>query len=74
MRPRREGLREGLTIDEKKINNKEKLMGVSVPGVFVVVAGVYTTTAVYFKTLPAAGWVLLPSCVWLTVACCLVTT
>jgi len=57
-----------------KINNKEKLMGVSVPGVFVVVAGVYTTTAVYFKTLPAAGWVLLPSCVWLTVACCLVTT
>jgi benzodiazapine receptor len=54
------------------INNVEKRLGTAVLGVSFVWASALYATYLYYKTLPLAGKVLFPSCVWLTVASFLV--
>ena len=54
------------------INNVEKRLGTAVLGVFFVLASVFNATYHYHKTLPLAGMVLAPSCLWLTIATALV--
>jgi tryptophan-rich sensory protein len=50
------------------INNVEKRLGTAVLGVLFVLASVFNATYLYYKTLPLAGKILAPSCVWLSVA------
>jgi tryptophan-rich sensory protein len=54
------------------INNVEKRLGTAVLGVAFVWASAVYATYLYYKTLPLAGKILAPSCVWLTVASLLV--
>ena len=54
------------------INNVEKRLGTAVLGVAFVWASAGYATYLYYDTLPLAGKVLFPSCVWLTVASFLV--
>jgi translocator protein len=54
------------------INNVEKRLGTAVLGVSFVWASAVYATKLYFDTLPLAGKVLAPSCVWLTIASFLV--
>jgi len=54
------------------INNVEKEAGLAVSGVCVVLASVFSATVAYYRASPAAGLILLPSCVWIGIATCLV--
>lgn len=54
------------------INNVEKRLGTAVLGVAFVWASAVYATYLYYKTLPLAGKVLAPSCLWLTVASLLI--
>lgn len=54
------------------INNVEKRLGTAVLGVAFVWASAVYATYLYYQTLPLAGKILAPSCVWLTVASLLV--
>ena len=55
------------------INNAEKQLGFSVVFNFCFVwTSAVLTNVLYFQTYETAGWVLLPMCVWLTVAAKLV--
>jgi translocator protein len=54
------------------INNVEKRLGTAVLGVSFVWASAVYATKLYYETLPLAGKVLAPSCVWLTIASFLV--
>lgn len=54
------------------INNVEKRLGTAVLGVSFVWASALYATNLYYKTLPLAGKILFPSCVWLSVASLLV--
>jgi len=56
------------------INNVEKRLGTAAFGVLFVLASVYLTTYEYYKTFPLAGYILAPSCVWLSIATILVFT
>ena len=55
------------------INNTQQKMGFAA---VVVTSCVWTSAAalalLYFKTLPAAGFTILPLCIWLTIATALV--
>ena len=50
------------------INNVEKRLGTAVLGALFVLASVLHSTYLYYQTLPLAGLVLAPSCIWLTIA------
>jgi len=50
------------------ITNVEARRGVSAVGVLVVLASVYTAVYKYARVLSAAGWVLAPSAVWISIA------
>lgn len=54
------------------INNVEKRLGTAVLGVSFVWASALYATKLYYETLPLAGKILFPSCVWLSVASLLV--
>ncbi|KAJ1439663.1 TspO/MBR family-domain-containing protein [Ochromonadaceae sp. CCMP2298] len=56
------------------INNVDNRLGTSAMGILSVLSSVYYTTYQYYKTLPTAGYVLAPSCVWITIASALVWT
>jgi tryptophan-rich sensory protein len=51
------------------ITNVERRLGVSAAACGVVVLSVYAAVWGMWRTLPSAGLVLLPSAVWITVAC-----
>lgn len=55
------------------INNKQQKMGFAAT---VITSGVWTSAAclaaVYYKTVPTAGLIILPLCIWLTIATALV--
>uniref|UniRef100_A0A7R9ZV18 Uncharacterized protein n=1 Tax=Pyrodinium bahamense TaxID=73915 RepID=A0A7R9ZV18_9DINO len=55
------------------VNNVERRLGAAVPGVLCVWASALLAAYSYYQVLPLAGQVLLPTCVWLTVAAALVT-
>ena len=46
----------------------------AVPGVVMVLLSAILVNAVYFNASTLAGWVLLPMCIWLSVATALVTS
>ena len=50
------------------ITNVEKRLGVSASGVLLVWATVWSAVIEYYKVLPLAGKVLLPSGIWITIA------
>lgn len=50
------------------INNVEKRLGAAVPGVFAVWLSVVAAVRAYYKFVPLAGLVLLPSAVWISIA------
>ena len=55
------------------INNAERQLGFSVTFNWLCVwTSAAFTNYLYFKTCATAGWVLLPMCVWLTIAAKLV--
>lgn len=54
------------------VNNVENRLGTSSLGTLFVVSSVYYTTYQYYKTLPLAGYILSPSCLWLSIATVLV--
>ena len=54
------------------INNVEKRLGTAVLGVSFVWASALYATNLYYKTLPLAGKILFPSCIWLSIASLLV--
>ena len=56
------------------INNVEKRLGTAALGVLFVLGSVFFTTYQYYKTYPLAGYILAPSCVWLSVATVLIFT
>uniref|UniRef100_A0A7S1U214 Uncharacterized protein n=1 Tax=Phaeomonas parva TaxID=124430 RepID=A0A7S1U214_9STRA len=51
----------------------QKRLGAGAGFVWVVLASVYVLVGVFANVLPAAGWVIAPSAVWLTIATALVT-
>jgi len=55
------------------VNNVERRLGAAVPGVLCVWASALLAAYAYSQVLPFAGQVLLPTCLWLTVAAALVT-
>mmetsp|Transcript_64299 Transcript_64299/g.127169 ORF Transcript_64299/g.127169 Transcript_64299/m.127169 type:complete len:329 (-) Transcript_64299:157-1143(-) len=55
------------------VNNVERRLGAAVPGVLCVWASALLAAFAYSLVLPFAGQVLLPTCLWLTVAAALVT-
>lgn len=55
------------------INNVERRLGAAVPGVLCVCASAIFAAYSYYQVLPFAGELLLPTCLWLTVAAALVT-
>lgn len=54
------------------INNVEKRLGTATLGVFFVWLSACYTGYLYYKGLPLAGYIFLPSCVWLSIASFLV--
>jgi len=56
------------------INNVEKRLGTASFGVLFVLLSVYLTTYEYYKIFPMAGYILSPSCLWLSIATVLVFT
>ena len=50
------------------ITNIEQRLGFSALTVLIVLASVYSAVAVYFTTLPLAGYLLAPSAVWISIA------
>jgi len=54
------------------INNVEQRLGTSFLGVLFVWGSVIATIYQYFQILPTAGWILLPSGIWLSIAVALV--
>lgn len=56
------------------INNIENRLGTASLGVLFVLLSVYLTTYEYYKVLPIAGYILSPSCLWLSIATVLVFT
>lgn len=55
------------------VNNVEKRLGAAVPGVLCVWASALLASYAYYQVEPFAGQLLLPTCLWLTVAAALVT-
>eukprot|EP00439_Symbiodinium_sp_Y106_P082750 s923_g22.t1 len=55
------------------VNNVERRLGAAVPGVLCVWASALAASYAYFQVDPFAGQLLLPTCLWLTVAAALVT-
>lgn len=55
------------------VNNVERRLGAAVPGVLCVWASALFAASTYYSVLPMAGQVLLPMCLWITVAAALVT-
>ena len=56
------------------ITNIEQRLGFSALTVLIVLASVYSEVAVYFTTLPLAGYLLAPSAVWISIATVLTWT
>ena len=56
------------------INNIENRLGTASLGVLFVLLSVYLTTYEYYKIFPMAGYILSPSCLWLSIATVLVFT
>lgn len=54
------------------INNVEKRLGTAVVGVSFVLFSVYLTAYLYWRVRPLAGFVLAPSCLWISIATYLV--
>ena len=54
------------------VNNVERRLGAAVPGVLCVWASALAASYAYFQVEPFAGQLLLPTCLWLTVAAALV--
>ncbi|CAM9661275.1 unnamed protein product [Ascophyllum nodosum] len=50
------------------INNVEKRLGVAVPVVFLVWASIANVVFRYYRVLPKAGLVILPSLIWISIA------
>ena len=55
-----------------KINNVEKRSGVAALTIFLVLGSVFGATMSYYRAVPMAGYILAPSCAWLSVATVLV--
>jgi len=55
------------------VNNVERRLGAAVPGVLCVWASALFASYAYYQVVPLAGELLLPTCLWLTVAAALVT-
>lgn len=55
------------------VNNVERRLGAAVPGVLCVWASALLASYAYYQVEPFAGQLLLPTCLWLTVAAALVT-
>ena len=55
------------------VNNVERRLGAAVPGVLCVWASALAASYAYYQVEPFAGQLLLPTCLWLTVAAALVT-
>eukprot|EP00930_Biecheleria_cincta_P004944 TRINITY_DN105873_c0_g1_i1.p1 TRINITY_DN105873_c0_g1~~TRINITY_DN105873_c0_g1_i1.p1 ORF type:complete len:299 (+),score=49.74 TRINITY_DN105873_c0_g1_i1:39-935(+) len=55
------------------INNVERRLGAAVPGVLCVWASALLAAYSYYQVRPEAGQLLLPMCLWITVAAALVT-
>mmetsp|Transcript_35904 Transcript_35904/g.65907 ORF Transcript_35904/g.65907 Transcript_35904/m.65907 type:complete len:310 (+) Transcript_35904:61-990(+) len=55
------------------VNNVERRLGAAVPGVLCVWASALAAAYTYYQVTPLAGQLLLPTCLWLTVAAALVT-
>jgi benzodiazapine receptor len=54
------------------VNNAEQRLGVAVPGVLCCLGSACAATVAYAAASPTAGYVLLPLCLWLSVAAALV--
>lgn len=54
------------------INNVEKRSGVAALTIFLVLGSVFGATMSYYRAVPMAGYILAPSCAWLSVATVLV--
>ncbi|CAJ1341182.1 unnamed protein product [Effrenium voratum] len=54
------------------VNNVERRLGAAVPGVLCVWASALLASYAYWQVVPMAGQLLLPTCLWLTVAAALV--
>lgn len=54
------------------VNNVERRLGAAVPGVLCVWASVIFAAYTYYQAVPLAGQLLLPTCLWITVAAALI--
>jgi len=54
------------------INNVERRLGAAVPGVLCVWASALFAAYTYYQVVPLAGQLLLPTCLWITVAAALI--